>query len=132
MSQENVEVVRDQFAATNERDFPRAMSHYAEDVVLVVGAFLKPGTFKGRQAVGEWFADWFRAFEADYHFDIDEAQDLGDAVFLFATCFGHGRTSGVEVHGQTGFLYRLRGGKIVRVELYSSRAEALEAAGLSE
>jgi ketosteroid isomerase-like protein len=101
-------------------------------VVLVVDALLKPGTFKGRQAVGEWFADWFRAFEPDYHFDIEEAQDLGDAVFLFATCYGHGRTSGVEVQGQTGFLYRLRGGKIVRVELYPSRADALEAAGLRE
>ena len=36
MSKENVEVVRDQFAAVNERDFPRAMGHYAEDVELVV------------------------------------------------------------------------------------------------
>jgi ketosteroid isomerase-like protein len=132
MSEENVEIVRDLFAATNERDFPRAMSHYAEDVVLVVDALLNPGTFEGRQAVGEWFADWFKAFEPDYHFDIEEAQDLGDTVFLFASCYGHGRTSGVEVHSETGFVYRLRGGKIVRVELYPSRAEALEAAGLSE
>ena len=132
MSQENVEVVCDLFAATNERDFPRAMSHFAEDVVLVANAFLESGTFEGRHAVGQWFANWFRAFEPDYHFDIQETQDLGDAVFLFATCYGHGRTSGVGVHGQTGFLYRLRGGKIVRVELYPSRAEALEAAGLRE
>ncbi len=36
MSQENVDVVCDQFAATNERDFERAMSYYAEDVELVV------------------------------------------------------------------------------------------------
>jgi hypothetical protein len=35
MSQENVEIVRDLFGATNERDFPRAMSHYAHDVELV-------------------------------------------------------------------------------------------------
>jgi hypothetical protein len=38
----------------------------------------------------------------------------------------------VEVHGQTGYLYRLRGGKIVRAELYPGRAEALEAAALRE
>ncbi len=36
MSKENVEVVRHQFEAVNERDFPRAMSLYAEDVELVV------------------------------------------------------------------------------------------------
>ncbi len=134
MSQENVEVVRDQFAATNERDFPRAMSHYAEDVELVVDpdAFLEGGTFTGRDAVGGWFASWFTTFEPGYHFDIEEARDLGDVVFVVATHHGRGRTSGAEVHGQTGYLYGLRGGKIVRVELYRSRAEALEAAGLGE
>ena len=134
MSQENVEVVRDQFAATNERDFPRAMSHYAEDVVLVVeaDAFLQQGTFKGRHAVGQWFADWFATFEPGYHFDIEEARDLGEVVLLLATHRGRGRTSGAEVHGQTGYLYGLRNGKISRAELYRGRAEALEAAGLSE
>lgn len=134
MSQEDVEVVRDQFAAVNERDFPRAMSHYAADVELVVDrkAFLEGGTFKGRDAVGQWFADWFATFEPGYQFDIEEARDIGDAVLLCASHHGRGRTSGVEVHGQTGYLYRLRGGKVIRVELYSSRAEALEAAGVED
>jgi ketosteroid isomerase-like protein len=134
MSRENVEVVCDQFAATNERDFPRAMSHYAEEVELVVDAeaFLESGTFRGRDAVGRWFANWFTTFEPGYHFDIEEARDLGDEVLLVASHHGRGRTSGAEVHGQTGYLYGVRGGKIVRVELYPGRAEALAAAGLRE
>jgi ketosteroid isomerase-like protein len=134
MSQENVDVVLDQFAATNERDFPRAMSHYAEDVELVVDpdAFLQGGTFRGRDAVGEWFADWFRTFEPSYRFEIEEARDLGDVVFLSATHRGRGRTSGAEVQGQTGYLYTVRDGKIVRAELYRSPAAALEAAGLGD
>jgi ketosteroid isomerase-like protein len=134
MSQENVEIVRDLFGATNERDFPRAMSHYAHDVELVAdpNAFLEQGTFKGRHAVGQWFGNWLAAFEPGYHFDIQETRDLGDVVFLYATCYGRGRSSGAEVRSETAFLYRLRGGKIVRVALYPSRAEALEAAGLQE
>jgi ketosteroid isomerase-like protein len=132
MSQENVEVVCDQFAATNERDFPRAMSHYAEDVELVVDpeAFLDAGTFKGRHAVGQWFGNWFATFEPGYHFQVEEARDLGDVVLLVASHHGRGRNSGVEVHGRTGYVYTLRGGKVVRVELYPSRAKALDAAGL--
>jgi ketosteroid isomerase-like protein len=57
VAREDVEVVLDQFAAVNERNFERAMSLYAEDVELVVDprAFLEGGTFKGRDAVGEWF-----------------------------------------------------------------------------
>jgi hypothetical protein len=132
MSQENVDVVRDQFAATNERDFRRAMSHYAEDVELVVhrDAFLEFGSFEGRDAVGQWFGNWFATFEPGYHFEIEETRDLGDRVLLLATHRGRGRTSGVEVQGQTAYLYRVRDGKIVRVELHPSRAQALEAAGL--
>jgi len=134
MPRDNVGVVLDQFAAVNERDFPRAMSHYAEDVVLVVDprAFLESGTFEGRHAVGEWFANWFRTFEPGYHFDIEETRDLGDGVLLIASHHGRGRTSGAEVRGRTGYLYELHDGKITRVGLYPSGDEALEAAGLSE
>jgi ketosteroid isomerase-like protein len=126
VSQESVEVVRDQFAAVNERDFPRAMSHYAEDVELVVdrAAFLTGGTFKGREAVGRWFGDWFATFEPGYHFDIDEVRDLGGVVFLSATHRGRGRSSGAEVRGQTGYLYTVRDRKVVRVEIHSSPAAA--------
>jgi ketosteroid isomerase-like protein len=131
MSEENVSVVREQFAATNERDFVRAMSYYADEVELVVDsdAFLHGGTFSGREAVGQWFADWFTTFELGYRFDIEEARDLGDVVLLVATHHGRGRTSGVEVSGRTGYLYTVRHGKIVRVELYRSGEAALEAAG---
>jgi ketosteroid isomerase-like protein len=134
MSEENVDLVRAHFAATNERDFPRAMSDYAEDVELVVDpdAFLEGGMFKGRHAVGQWFGNWFATFEPGYHFDIEEARDLGDVVFLIARHHGRGRASGAEVHGQTGYLYTVRSGSIVRVELYPGRSEALEAAGLRE
>ena len=127
-------MVLDQFAATNERDFERAMSYYAEDVELVVdrGAFLHDGTFKGREAVGRWFGDWLGTFQPGYHFDIDEARDLGNAVLLVASHRGRGRTSGAEVHGQNGYLYRVRDGKIVGVEIYAGRDEALQASGWRE
>jgi len=110
------------------------MTHYAEDVELVVhpDAFLQSGTFTGRDAVGEWFGDWFRTFEPGYHFEIEEARDLGEVVFLNASHRGHGRTSGAEVHGQTGYLYTVRDGKIARVELYANPAAALQATGLSD
>jgi ketosteroid isomerase-like protein len=134
MSQKNVDVVLEQFAATNGRDFERAMSYYAEDVELVVDrdAFLQGGSFKGRDAVGKWFADWFTTFEPGYRFEIEEARDLGDRVLLIATHHGRGRTSGVEVEGRTGYIYGVRDGKIVRVELYRGPAEALAAAGVPD
>jgi ketosteroid isomerase-like protein len=133
MSQQDVDVVLDQFAGVNERDFARVMAGYAEDVVLVVppDAFLNTGIFDGREAVGEWFGDWFRNFEPDYRFEIEETRDLGEVVYLDASHHGRGRSSGVEVHDRNGYLYTVRGGKIVRVEIYDSPADALEAAGVA-
>lgn len=131
MAQEDVQVVLDQFAAVNEREFERAMDLYAEDVELYVDsrAFLESGTFKGRQPVGEWFGNWFRTFDAGYRFDIEEARELGGKVLLVAKHHGRGRASGAEVHGLNGYLYTVRDGRIVRAEIYPSRDDALKAAG---
>ena len=66
MWHENVEIVRDQYAATNEGDFSRAMAHYDADVVLIVPpGFIDPGTYQGRDAVGAWFGDWFKKLRAE-------------------------------------------------------------------
>jgi ketosteroid isomerase-like protein len=134
MSQRDVDIVLDQFAATNDRDFERAMTFYAEDVELEVSAdaFVERGTFSGREAVGEWFGNWFATFAPGYHFDITEARDLGGVVLLVASHRGRGRASGAEVHGDTAYLYTVRNGKIVRAELYRDREAALEAARAQE
>ena len=115
-------MVRDQFDAVNERDFERAMALYADEVVLVARgeAVPNPGTYEGKEAVGNWFGDWFQAFGRDYRFTIHEARELGDLIFIHATHGGSGRASGVE------------DGKVARVEFYATRSEALEAAGVAE
>ena len=134
MSQEDVELVRDHFAATNAGDFARALGYYADEVELVVpdDAFLESGTFKGRDAVGRWFGNWFRAFQRGYHFDLEEARDLGDVVLVVAKHSGRGRTSGAEVRARMAYLYGVRDGKIARIELYPGSTEALEAIGRAE
>jgi ketosteroid isomerase-like protein len=134
VAQGPVEVIREQFAATNERDFERAMSYYADDVVLVVEeGFLNTGTFEGKEAVGEWFGDWFRAFGSDYRFEILDLRDLGGGLlFLRATYGGSGRVSGAEVRDERAYLYRVRDGLITRVELFLTPEIAMEAASLPE
>lgn len=133
MGHSNVEVIRDQYAATNERNWERAMSHYAEDVVLEVrGVGLRSGTFDGRDAVGRWFGDWFDTFERDAHFEITELDEREDgSVLLVADHHARGRGSGVEVEGKVIWLYHLREGKIVRVE-GSTTLDSLEDMGLAE
>ena len=127
-------MVRDQFDAVNERDFERSMALYADEVVLVARgeAVPNPGTYEGKEAVGKWFGDWFQAFGRDYHFEIDEARQLEDQIFIHATHRGTGRASGVKVQDENSYLYRVRDGKIVSVRFYATREEALAAAGAAE
>jgi len=135
MSKTDVDTVVDQFAATNERDFPRAMSYYAEDVVLVVsdGWGITAGRYEGKTAVGEWFGDWFRQFADDYRFEIIEARDLGGGVvFLDVKHGGSGRASGAAIGSESGYLYRVVDGRITQVQLFTTPAEALEGASLPE
>jgi ketosteroid isomerase-like protein len=133
MSQENVEVVLDQYAATNERDFRRAMSYYAEDVEMVVPTGIRAGTFKGSRAVGDWFGDWLSTFERQARFDIEKIVEADDgSVVLVAKHHAVGRASGAEIEGEVVWHYRLRDGKIVWLKTYEDRAAAAKAAGLEE
>jgi ketosteroid isomerase-like protein len=135
VSQADVDVVVDQFEAVNERDFRRAMDAYADEVVLVVAEAwgITAGTFEGKAAVGEWFGDWFRHFAHDYRFKIQETRDLGGGgVYLVAEHGGTGRASGAPIGTESGYLYRVKDGKIDRALLFPSPADALEAASLPE
>ena len=134
MSQENVEILRRWFDATNRRDFAAVLDAYADDVVLVVHEAVLPtngGTFTGRKDVGDWFADWFRSF-AEYHFDIEEALSVGDKVFMVVRHHGRGRASGVALEWSLAYAFTIRAGELARMELYPSRAAALKAVGLAE
>jgi ketosteroid isomerase-like protein len=135
VSQENVETIERYFDAVNRGDFAEAMSAYADDVVLVVDERIVPtnaGVFSGRDAVGEWFGDWFRSFARGYQFDIHEMRPAGERVFVAVRHRGRGRSSGVAIDWNVGLAFAVNAGKIVRLELFSDRSGALKAVGLEE
>ena len=114
MSQENVQIVRDYFAAANAQDFPRAMTFYAEDVEMFSSGDLtwEGGTIKGLEAVGQWFGEWFRSFKRGYHFEVEQVFDVGDTVLAVARHRGEGKASGVVVEATNAYVFRLEEGKI--------------------
>ncbi len=133
MSRENVEIVREQFEAPNRRDFARPMAEWAEDIQVMSAreGDINAGTYSGREAVGEFFGGWFRAFE-DIHFDVVDTRAAANSVAVAARHRAKGRQSGVEVAEDFFYEYTLREGKIVRIKFHNSWSEALEAVGLSE
>ena len=132
MSGENLEVIKRGLDAVNRGDLAAAMATCADDVVLVVDervVSLNAGVFTGRDAVGDWFADWFRSFAGGYQFHIQEMRPIGKRVFLVLRHRGRGRSSGVVLEWSVAYVYAIKAGKIARIELFSDLSDALKAVG---
>jgi ketosteroid isomerase-like protein len=64
--------------------------------------------------------------------DLLELRDAGSCVVAVYRIHARGRSSGVPVDREAAHVYRFKGGRIERVEIFGSRDEALAAAGLRE
>jgi ketosteroid isomerase-like protein len=132
MSRENVEVIREMYAAFHRRDADKALSYFAPDV-LVDASKARPDVSvgRGREHVNALVASWIAAWEG-WREEIQEVRDLGTSVLVLSVQRGRGRESGAEVETRYAVLYDVQDGEITSLRMYGSAAEALEAAGLSE
>jgi ketosteroid isomerase-like protein len=128
MSQENVKLVREVFAAYERGDLSKAMSYYQPDVVFNPA---EEPPVHGRDAVIEYVKRWEEPWD-DYKAEGEEFIDAGDCVVVTFHAKGRGRASGIEVDARSYQVYKLHNGKLARMDEYTDRREALEAAGLSE
>jgi ketosteroid isomerase-like protein len=136
MSQENVEMVR-RFVETIPRDvaddveemlscvYPEGELHSA----IVGGA--EGNVYQAHEGFRRWVADSFESFE-EVRNEWIEFRDLGDRVLALGHVKARGRGSGMELDSPMGWVFTVRLGKVVKAEGFLSRAEALEAVGLSE
>jgi hypothetical protein len=132
MSQQNVEIVRRGFTAFTRGHYALFLELLDPDVVWIpFGATLEGRAYHGHDGVREWLegllTDW--EFFVPY---AEDFRDLGDRVLVFGYWRARGRASGVELERTGTWLFDVKGGKTMRLQTYSDRAEALEAAGLSE
>ncbi len=139
MSQENVEIVRRVYAAAARRDTPAVLELYDADVELDPSRLQfaglagdDAGMYHGHEGLRRFFREWHEAWRViDY--DFDELIDAGDEqVISVVTRHARGRASGADVARPVALVWTLRGNKVARVVWFLSRAEALEAVGLSE
>jgi ketosteroid isomerase-like protein len=134
MSQENVELVRKLFDVYNERSFVENVDLIDPDIVWDMSRVELPD---GTSYRGPWeFRDDFvKAWEegfASEHMEAKEIVDAGDRVVVTVHHHGRGRLSGIEVDQHFAMVWTLRAGRAVRMDVYPTREEALEAVGLSE
>jgi ketosteroid isomerase-like protein len=86
--------------------------------------------YRGVQGGRDLAADLWETL--DYVPAMEEIIDLGEQVVAVLRISGRGRRSGVSVSQQVAMVWTFVGGRIVHGRSFTTRAEALEAAGLSE
>jgi ketosteroid isomerase-like protein len=137
MSQENLDVLRSLFDAVARRDTATATKVYDPEVEWdntrgPLQGLIERKVYRGYEGLGSWWHEYREPWENVWD-EVEELIDAGDQVVSVQTIHARGRGSGVAVDlAHVATVWTFRQGKIVRVALFTSRAEALEAVGLSE
>jgi ketosteroid isomerase-like protein len=137
MSQENLDVLRSLFDAVARRDTASAAALYDPEVEWdntrgPLQGLIERKVYRGHEGLGHWWREYREPWESVWD-EVEELIDAGDQVVSVQTSHARGRASGVAVDLEHfAAVWTLRRGRIVRVALFTTRAEALEAAGLRE
>lgn len=136
MSQQNVQVVREAVDAMNARDPDEFIACLHPDVVWEESGDVFPGLqgiHHGRAEVRKWAAEGVLEGWESFHIEAEEITEASDGrVFLEALISARGRASGVETELRAWQVLWLADGKVARRQVFWTRGEALEAAGLRE
>jgi len=128
MSQENVEIVRRIYDGWSHGDFRVGADLLAGDFEWQQPAeAVEPGSHRGA-AIGGALQKMFEVY-GNYRIEPEEYLDAGDKVVVVARSRGTARGSGMELDQRFAHVWTVRGGKLARIEVYTDRREALEAAG---
>ena len=136
MSQANVDVVRRLYDAAARRDDATAFEVYAEDIIWDISnagralLAMKP-VYHGHEGVRQYWRETTSAF-GEIDFEVEELIDAGDQVLAVIREREVGRASGAAVEATHLALYTLSGGKVIRLQVFDDRQQALEAAGLAD
>jgi len=132
MSEEH-QAIRRIYEAFNRRDLEAIVKELHEDAHVDFTKSVGPesGVYPGAEGIQRLLDLYWEAFE-DISIGVEEFVDATDEVVALVVARGRGRGSGVSVEARGPHLWSFRDGKPIRFTLYQEKAEALQAAGLSE
>jgi ketosteroid isomerase-like protein len=134
MSEENVNVVRAFLDASMRRDWTRLAELVDPRVELhgTVGGVEEGRVYRGlAELIREYDEVDAEAWD-ERRLDAEEFLDTDDQVVVLLHEFRRGRGSGVELEIDTAAVFRVRDGRVLRIQGFLDRAAAQKAAGLAK
>jgi ketosteroid isomerase-like protein len=129
VSEQNVETVRRIHEPWARGDFS-SVEWADPEIVWRSPKGLGEGVYRGVEAMVHEWVNWLRTFD-ELRIEALDYFDAGDQVVSFARFGGHGKSSGIplsEIPAAARFV--LRDGKVVELEIYTDRKQALRDAGI--
>ena len=132
MSQENIEIVQRHVEAWNRRDLKAwlDMFHSGAEIDWSRSRAPHKGVYRGRREHEAFWGVFWSTFE-DVQLENYDWAETGFEVVYSQTAHMRGR-QGIEVIARSTQVFTLENGQITCLRVFQERAEALEAAGLSE
>jgi len=130
---ESVDVVKRAIDVVNRADFDALTNLFTPDFEFDFSNSRGPmsGVYRGRDGAREFLTSFFEPW-AEVEFDPREMIELEDGrVLAVNTVRARGHGSGAEVAATGASIWTIRNGEVAALKLYQSRAEAVEAAGLT-
>jgi ketosteroid isomerase-like protein len=134
MSQENVDVVRAQFAALGHGGLEAVTRFWHADIEwrAIVGALDDVGVMRSEDAVRRYYQDWIDTVDHLRVEVVEVIAEAGEQVVVVVRNSGRGRVSGAPSSGRYYVACIVRDGRIASGREYGTRVQALEAAGLRD
>jgi ketosteroid isomerase-like protein len=133
MSEKNASRVRenfDRFVSTGQPAPDLSSPGFVWDMSNFAG-WPEQQVYEGLDEVQGFLQAWTSVWD-DWRLELDELLDAGDKVVTLVRQSGISRSSGVQVEMSFAMVWALADGRMTRMDMYSDRAIALKAVGLSE
>ena len=132
MSQSNVKLVHRAVDAWNRSDVDAFLSQFDADCEVVFPPEVpEPGPFHGHAELRQWIEGFLGAWES-HRVEVVEVVDGSRDVLAVLHMVGRGSGSGVDFDETDAHVFTIRDGRIARWQNFNRRAQAVEAAELSE
>jgi ketosteroid isomerase-like protein len=131
MSQQNVEIVREQIQAWNRRADGWVEFFDLEAEFHMPSEWPEEPVYKGHDGLARIDVVLAESFD-EFHWEIERLIDAGDRVVGLYHARGRIKEGGAWLEQPIGAVVSLRSGKVLRVCTYFTWSAALEAAGVRE
>ena len=131
---ENLDLVRSIYAEWERGDYGSTEWAHPEIELVAASDGPDPGCWRGHAEIARAWRDYLSAWE-DHRSEAEEYREIdNERILVLINVTGRGKTSGVDLgqmQAKGANLFRIQGGRVTRLVLYTDRANALADLGLA-